>query len=151
MYPPINSICIMYCKNFYTVFVSWQFLYINWLRTSFLKQLLGKYTSPEPDPDLAVRILDPAKTSGFDWIPDPDPQHCRHTCSCITLPASGFRDRRHPKKFLNLSFNLHCPPKKLPATKKTPDFSIAFKAMIQKFLYFFLNIFYLPLCLFCKV
>ncbi len=33
----------------------------NWLRTSFWKQLLGKYTSLEqdPDPDLAVKIPDP--------------------------------------------------------------------------------------------
>jgi hypothetical protein len=31
------------------------------------------------------------------------------------------------------------PAKKLPATNKTPDFSVAFKAMIRKFLYFFLN------------
>jgi hypothetical protein len=44
----------------------------NWLRTSFWKQLLGKYTSPklDPDTDLAVKIPDPAKG------PDPDPQHC---------------------------------------------------------------------------
>ncbi len=42
--------------------------------------VLGKFTSPEldPDPDLAVKIPDPAKGpeySGSDLIPDPDPQH----------------------------------------------------------------------------
>jgi hypothetical protein len=39
----------------------------NWLRTSFWKQLLGKYTSPEldPDPDLAVKIPDPEKNPDF--------------------------------------------------------------------------------------
>jgi hypothetical protein len=33
---------------------------------SFWKQFLGKYTSPQldPGPDLAVKILDPAKRSG---------------------------------------------------------------------------------------
>jgi hypothetical protein len=38
----------------------------NWLRTSFRKQLLGKYISPELDPDPAVKIPDPdpAKRSG---------------------------------------------------------------------------------------
>jgi hypothetical protein len=50
----------------------------NWLRTSFWKQLLGKYTSPEldpepdPVPDLAVKIPDPLKRSGSgssSWSP----------------------------------------------------------------------------------
>jgi hypothetical protein len=38
----------------------------KWLRSSFLKQLFGKYTLQDldPDPDLAVKIPDPAKRSG---------------------------------------------------------------------------------------
>jgi hypothetical protein len=48
------------------------------VKNIFWKQLLGKYKSPEldPDPDLAVKIPDPAERSGFDRIPDPDPQYC---------------------------------------------------------------------------
>jgi hypothetical protein len=41
----------------------------NWLRTSFWKKLIGKYTSPELDPDLAVKIR--IRQKG----PYPDPQH----------------------------------------------------------------------------
>ncbi len=50
----------MYSKNFHMVSKS-----KNWLRTSFWKQVLGKYTSTErdpdldPDPDLAVKSPDP--------------------------------------------------------------------------------------------
>jgi hypothetical protein len=52
----------------------------NWLRKFFLETItvLSKYKSPvlDPNPDLAVKIPDPAKRSGFDRIPDPDPQYC---------------------------------------------------------------------------
>jgi hypothetical protein len=44
----------------------------NCLRTSFWKQLLGKNTSPEldPDPDLVVKILDPGFGSDRIQIPN---------------------------------------------------------------------------------
>jgi hypothetical protein len=55
----------MYSKNF-TECLNHDSFSKNWLRTSFLKQLLGKYTSPEldPDPDQVVKKgMDPG--SGF--------------------------------------------------------------------------------------
>jgi hypothetical protein len=71
MYLPINYINICIVKTF-TWFRYHNSFSKNWLRTSFWKQLLGKYISPEldPDPDLAVKIPDPrsAKRSGSDRI-----------------------------------------------------------------------------------
>jgi hypothetical protein len=54
--------------------------------------VLGNYTSPEldrePDPGLAVKIPDPAKRSGSDWIPDQDPQHWTQVAGLVDLKKS---------------------------------------------------------------
>ncbi len=66
----------MYDKNFHMMSIYYDSISKNWLRTSFWKQLLGKYTSPELDldPDLAVTTPDPG--SGKKVRIRPDPQHC---------------------------------------------------------------------------
>jgi hypothetical protein len=59
---------------------------IDYLRTSFCKQLLVKYTLPEldPDPDLAVKI------------PDPDPQQCIFV---QTMPQARYKSSSMIKSF----------------------------------------------------
>jgi hypothetical protein len=59
------------------------------------KKLLGKNTSPELDPDLAVKIPDPAKQSPdpAKQSPDPGSTTLALTSNCSGIVTSAIRQR----------------------------------------------------------